>query len=183
MLITRKNWLNAEPRRYARIFAYKSRIIMSTTIVAPDATVSTGNPQVSSNEAIAIRSAADVARLVNGGAAKRNDARIVVAIALGGVFLDAYDLGALAFGIKDVAREFNLSPTGTGLVASAITFGAIIGAFIGGYLTDKIGRYRVFMADMFSLWWPRWPARLPPTNGYWAAHGLSWGWGSASTCR
>jgi len=149
MLITRKNWLNAEPRRYARIFAYKSRIIMSTTIVAPDATVSTGNPQVSSNETIAIRSAADVARLVNGGAAKRNDARIVVAIALGGVFLDAYDLGALAFGIKDVAREFNLSPTGTGLVASAITFGAIIGAFIGGYLTDKIGRYRVFMADMF----------------------------------
>ncbi|HEI8865817.1 TPA: MFS transporter [Serratia odorifera] len=122
---------------------------MSTTIVAPDASVSTGTPPASNHGAIAIRSAADVARLVNGGAAKRNDARIVVAIALGGVFLDAYDLGALAFGIKDVAREFNLSPTGTGLVASAITFGAIIGAFIGGYLTDKIGRYRVFMADMF----------------------------------
>ncbi|MGL6020403.1 MAG: MFS transporter, partial [Gibbsiella quercinecans] len=118
---------------------------MSTTIVAPAATSSTGI----TGAAVPIRNAADVANLVNGGAAKRNDARIVVAIALGGVFLDAYDLGALAFGIKDVAREFNLSPTGTGLVASAITFGAIIGAFIGGYLTDKIGRYRVFMADMF----------------------------------
>lgn len=118
---------------------------MSTTILAPAATSSTGI----TGAAVPIRNAADVANLVNGGAAKRNDARIVVAIALGGVFLDAYDLGALAFGIKDVAREFNLSPTGTGLVASAITFGAIIGAFIGGYLTDKIGRYRVFMADMF----------------------------------
>ena len=96
-----------------------------------------------------IRSAADVSSLVNRGAAIGSDARIVVAIALGGVFLDAYDLGALAFGVKDIAREFSLTPTGTGFVASAITFGAIVGALIGGYLTDKIGRYRVFMADMF----------------------------------
>jgi hypothetical protein len=96
-----------------------------------------------------IRSAADVSQLVNRGAAVGSDARIVIAIALGGVFLDAYDLGALAFGVKDITREFSLTPTGTGLVASAITFGAIIGAFLGGYLTDKIGRYRVFMADMF----------------------------------
>ncbi|WP_244815004.1 MFS transporter [Caballeronia sp. Lep1P3] len=96
-----------------------------------------------------IRSAADVSSLVNRGAAIGSDARIVVAIALGGIFLDAYDLGALAFGVKDIAREFSLTPTGTGFVASAITFGAIIGAFLGGYLTDRIGRYRVFMADMF----------------------------------
>jgi len=96
-----------------------------------------------------IRSAADVSDLVNRGAAVGSDARVVIAIALGGVFLDAYDLGALAFGVKDIAREFSLTPTGTGFVASAITFGAIIGALFGGYLTDKIGRYRVFMADMF----------------------------------
>ncbi len=96
-----------------------------------------------------IRSAADVSQLVNAGAARGSNARIVVAIALGGVFLDAYDLGALAFGLKDVAREFSLTPAGTGFVASAITFGAIVGAFLGGFLTDRIGRYRVFMADMF----------------------------------
>ncbi|PLZ04303.1 MFS transporter [Burkholderia sp. WAC0059] len=96
-----------------------------------------------------IRSAADVSQLVNDGAARGSHARIVVAIALGGVFLDAYDLGALAFGMKDISREFALSPTGAGFVASAITFGAIVGAFIGGFLTDRIGRYRVFMADMF----------------------------------
>lgn len=95
-----------------------------------------------------IRSAADVAQLVNRGGAQVSNARWVVAIALGGVFLDAYDLGALAFGIKDVSHEFNLTPAGTGMVASAITFGAIVGAFLGGYFTDRIGRYRVFMADM-----------------------------------
>lgn len=98
-----------------------------------------------------IRSAADVARLVNDGGAAVSNARIVVAIALGGIFLDAYDLGALAFGLKDVTREFGLTPAGTGMVASAITFGAIVGALLGGYLTDRIGRYRVFMADMLCF--------------------------------
>lgn len=105
--------------------------------------------EVPSGKAEIIRSAADVSQLVNNSTQARSNARIVIGIALGGVFLDAYDLGALAFGIKDVTREFNLSPAGTGMVASAITFGAIVGALIGGYLTDKIGRYRVFMADMF----------------------------------
>ncbi len=95
-----------------------------------------------------VRNAADVTQMVNEGSQGRANARIVIGIALGGIFLDAYDLGALAFGIKDITREFNLTPAGTGMVASAITFGAIVGALIGGYLTDKIGRYRVFMADM-----------------------------------
>ncbi|WP_228875024.1 MFS transporter [Paraburkholderia saeva] len=117
---------------------------MSTTFAPVQAPVSKTGPAKP-----VIRSASDVSSLVNQGAAAGSDARIVVAIALGGVFLDAYDLGALAFGLKDVAREFSLTPAGTGLVASAITFGAIFGAFFGGFLTDKIGRYRVFMADMF----------------------------------
>lgn len=100
-------------------------------------------------EPVTLRQAADVSRLVNTSTQARSNARIVIGIALGGVFLDAYDLGALAFGMKDVTREFGLSPAGAGMVASSIAFGAIVGALIGGYLTDKIGRYRVFMADMF----------------------------------
>ncbi|WP_342051511.1 MULTISPECIES: MFS transporter [unclassified Cupriavidus] len=119
---------------------------MSVDLALPPGTAA--NAAASSSSKATIRSAADVARLVNEGGAKVSNARMVVAIALGGVFLDAYDLGALAFGLKDVAKEFNLTPAGTGMVASAITFGAIVGAFLGGYFTDRIGRYRVFMADM-----------------------------------
>ncbi|BCF89555.1 MULTISPECIES: MFS transporter [Paraburkholderia] len=118
-----------------------------STVLAPETGVAQASSRAHSKPVI--RSAADVSALVNQGAAIGSDARIVVAIALGGVFLDAYDLGALAFGLKDVAREFSLTPAGTGFVASAITFGAIVGAFLGGFLTDRIGRYRVFMADMF----------------------------------
>lgn len=123
---------------------------MSTSFAASSAAVSGNHPHSAAGDNPAvIRSAADITRLVNQGASTLSDARIVIAIALGGVFLDAYDLGALAFGMKDITREFGLSPSGAGMVASAITFGAIIGALFGGYLTDKIGRYRVFMADMF----------------------------------
>lgn len=123
---------------------------MSDTIAASNAASSGyNNTSAAGEQPTLIRSAADITRLVNQGATKLSDARIVVAIALGGVFLDAYDLGGLAFGMKDITRQFGLSPSGAGLVASAITLGAIVGALFGGYLTDKIGRYRVFMADMF----------------------------------
>jgi MFS family permease len=123
------------------------REIMST--VAFPSTVT--DPQAPAGNAVpptVIRSAQDVSRIVNAGAAKGSNARIVIAIALGGVFLDAYDLTSLAYGIKDIARQFSLSPVQVGFVSSAITFGAILGALFGGYLTDRIGRYRVFMADM-----------------------------------
>ena len=123
----------------------RNRLIMSVSL-APERAAAGA---VTDDPRPVIKSAADVSRLVNSGAAIGSDARVVVAIALGGIFLDAYDLGALAFGMKDIAREFSLTPTGSGFVAAAITFGAIIGAFLGGYLTDKVGRYRVFMADMF----------------------------------
>ncbi|MBT0724965.1 MFS transporter [Rosenbergiella sp. S61] len=96
-----------------------------------------------------VHNAADVSRLINTSSVSSNNARMIVALALGGIFLDAYDLGALAFGVKDITAQFALSATQVGMVVSAITFGAIIGALLGGYLTDKIGRYRVFMADMF----------------------------------
>ena len=64
------------------------------------------------------------------------------------MFIDAYDLTTLSFGIEQVISEFSLSPVMTGVVASAIVCGTIVGNLIGGWLTDKIGRYRVFMADM-----------------------------------
>ncbi|WEY40638.1 MFS transporter [Paraburkholderia sp. SUR17] len=105
-------------------------------------------PHHDSTAPLVVRSAEDVARIVGSGAAKGGNARWVIAIALGGVFLDAYDLTSLAYGVKDIAREFALSPAQVGLVSAAITFGAILGALVGGYLTDRIGRYRVFMADM-----------------------------------
>ncbi|NUY04450.1 MFS transporter [Paraburkholderia youngii] len=119
---------------------------MSTVAIPSTPLDASAQPEIS--RPAVIRSPQDVARIVNAGAAKGSNARIVIAIALGGVFLDAYDLTSLAYGIKDIAKQFALAPVQVGFVSSAITFGAILGALFGGYLTDRIGRYRVFMADM-----------------------------------
>lgn len=75
---------------------------MSDSIAASNA-ASSGSfsaADAASDQPVVIRSASDITQLVNRGAAKLSDARVVIAIALGGVFLDAYDLGALAFGMK-----------------------------------------------------------------------------------
>jgi MFS family permease len=95
-----------------------------------------------------VSSASDVARLINTRSDKNSYARMIVFLALGGVFLDAYDLTTLSYGIDDVVREFSLTPTLTGLVTSSIMIGTIVGNLLGGWLTDKYGRYSVFMADM-----------------------------------
>ena len=131
-----------------RRFSHSCEREIMSTVAFPS---TEADPQTSAGNAArptVIRNAQDVSRIVSAGAAKGSNARIVIAIALGGVFLDAYDLTSLAYGIKDIARQFSLSPVQVGFVSSAITFGAILGALFGGYLTDRIGRYRVFMADM-----------------------------------
>ncbi|WP_338568553.1 MFS transporter [Erwinia billingiae] len=95
-----------------------------------------------------IRSVSDVANVINSSSSKNSYARWIVFLALGGVFLDAYDLTTLSYGIDDVVKEFGLTPTLTGLVTSSIMIGTIVGNLVGGWLTDKYGRYSVFMADM-----------------------------------
>lgn len=60
----------------------------------------------------------------------------------------AADFSSLAYGMRDITVQFGLSPVGAGIVNASIMVGAVVGALGGGYLVDKIGRYRVFMADM-----------------------------------
>ena len=95
-----------------------------------------------------IRSADDIAALINRGPTGTGHANIIVLLALGGVFLDAYDLTTLSYGIGDVQKHFGLTGSQTGMVAAAMSAGTIIGSLMGGWLTDRIGRYAVFMADM-----------------------------------
>lgn len=99
-------------------------------------------------EPLIIRSAADVARAVAHHATPQRGAALVVLLAFGGVFMDAYDFSSIAFGITEIKEQFGLGGTMTGVVNAAIMVGAAIGAMSGGVLVDKIGRYRLFMADM-----------------------------------
>lgn len=103
---------------------------------------------ISPSHSTPVRSVSDVAQLINTRTSNNSYARWIVFLALGGVFLDAYDLTTLSYGIDDVVKEFGLTPAITGLVTSSIMIGTIVGNLLGGWLTDKYGRYSVFMADM-----------------------------------
>jgi MFS family permease len=64
------------------------------------------------------------------------------------IFVEAWDLYSIAFVLIFIKQQFNPSAALLGLAAAGTQGGAIIGAFLGGWLSDKIGRRIVFMSTM-----------------------------------
>jgi len=99
-------------------------------------------------ERIVVREARDVVDAINTGRVRGGNEKAIVVIALGGIFIDAYDFTSLAFGLPEIAEQFGLGAFAQGVVGASIMIGALLGALFGGYLVDRIGRYKMFMADM-----------------------------------
>ncbi|WP_229663884.1 MFS transporter [Brevibacterium sediminis] len=95
-----------------------------------------------------VSSAADIHSILAEFGSQGTKTTAVIILALGGIFMDAYDFSSLAFGITAIQEQFGLNGFMTGLVNASIMVGAVIGALFGGYLVDRFGRYRLFMADM-----------------------------------
>ncbi|MCF2574259.1 MFS transporter [Brevibacterium sp. UCMA 11754] len=95
-----------------------------------------------------IRCASDIHSVLAEFGSQGTKTKAVIILALGGIFMDAYDFSSLAFGITAIKEQFGLSGFMTGLVNASIMVGAVIGALFGGYLVDRFGRYKLFMADM-----------------------------------
>ncbi len=68
---------------------------------------------------VVLRSAEDVAKFVDQQPTTRKS-WLVVAIALGGVFADAYDFASLGVGSEPLKLEFGLSPIEVGGVTTAM---------------------------------------------------------------
>ncbi|PWH07877.1 MFS transporter [Brachybacterium endophyticum] len=104
----------------------------------------TGAPATS----LRVSTAADVHRILSDLGSRSPKATAVILLALGGIFMDAYDFSSIAFGMPAITEQFGLTGFMTGLVNASIMIGAVVGALSGGYLVDRFGRYRLFMADM-----------------------------------
>jgi MFS family permease len=102
------------------------------------------------NAEIVIRSARDVSRFIDEHPASRTSLMIVF-IALGGVFVDAYDFTSLGIGVVQLKNSFHLTPFELGSVTATMAFGAFLGALWGGYFTDKVGRLKMFLLDLLFL--------------------------------
>lgn len=100
---------------------------------------------------IILRHPGDVQRLINDGVIRSGNSRFIVIIALAGIFMDAFDFTSIAFGLTYVQKEFAFSALELGLASGVILIGALVGSLSGGVLMDRIGREKVFTADLVML--------------------------------
>jgi MFS family permease len=64
------------------------------------------------------------------------------------ILVEAWDLYSIAFVLIFIKQQYNPDPLLLGLAAAGTQGGALIGAIIGGWLSDKIGRRVMFLATM-----------------------------------
>ncbi|WP_344309987.1 MFS transporter [Brevibacterium samyangense] len=121
----------------------------STPAATPPAGTATGTSSTApTGVREVVRSAADVNRILAVHGSRGTKSKAIILLALGGIFMDAYDFSSLAFGITAIREQFGLNGFMTGLVNASIMVGAVVGAIFGGVLVDRFGRYKLFMADM-----------------------------------
>lgn len=65
------------------------------------------------------------------------------------LIFDGYDMGIYGVTLPSIMKELNLTPTQTGLLASAGMFGMMFGALLFGMLSDIIGRKKVIIIGIF----------------------------------
>ncbi|MBB5158886.1 MFS transporter [Saccharopolyspora phatthalungensis] len=97
---------------------------------------------------LVVRSKRDIIDYVNSHPTGTRRTKILAFIALGGVFVDAYDFTSLGIGIDSLKHQLGLSPFELGSVTAIMAVGAMLGALVGGYVVDKIGRFKLFILDL-----------------------------------
>ena len=69
----------------------------------------------------------------------------------GSAFLDGYIIGIIAVALSVMQPQFDMSLTVIGLIGTATLVGMFVGGIAGGYLTDIIGRKKMFLIDMVVM--------------------------------
>ncbi|GAA1900620.1 MFS transporter [Lapillicoccus jejuensis] len=64
------------------------------------------------------------------------------------ILIEAWDLYAISFVLIFIKAEYDPSAVELGLATAAVQGGALVGALLGGYVADRLGRKRVFILTM-----------------------------------
>ncbi len=70
---------------------------------------------------------------------------------LASLFVEAWDFYSIAFVLVFIREQYSPPPLLLGLTAAAVQAGAVVGALLGGWLTDKLGRRLMFMASIIMF--------------------------------
>ena len=69
----------------------------------------------------------------------------------GSAFIDGYIIGIIAVALSVMQSQFDMSLTVMGMIGTATLAGMFVGGIIGGYLTDLVGRKKMFLIDMLVM--------------------------------
>jgi MFS transporter, putative metabolite transport protein len=72
-------------------------------------------------------------------------------LASGGTLLDGLSIFSLGIAMPLITSRFALGPLMVGLIGSALVFGAVFGAALGGAAADRFGRKPAFLIDMIII--------------------------------
>ncbi len=100
-------------------------------------------------ENVTVRTRRDIIDFVNSHPQGSRRGKIMAFIALGGIFIDAYDFTSLSIGVDSLREQLGLTPFQVGSVTAIMAVGALVGALAGGYIADRIGRFKLFIIDLF----------------------------------
>jgi AAHS family 4-hydroxybenzoate transporter-like MFS transporter len=87
----------------------------------------------------------DVAAVINNGEISGFQRQIFI-IGMLIMMCDGFDTQAVAYVAPSIVAEWKLEPGTFGPVFAAVLLGSMAGAFVFGYLADKLGRYRTLAA-------------------------------------
>lgn len=66
-------------------------------------------------------------------------------------FLDGYVLGIIAISLSVMNTQIPMSPAMSGLIGMGVLAGMFLGSLFGGYITDIIGRKKMFFYDFLFI--------------------------------
>lgn len=69
----------------------------------------------------------------------------------GGPFLDGYVLVMIGVALEQLTPIFHLDATWTGMLGAATLAGLFIGTSLFGYISDRVGRRKMFLADIIAI--------------------------------
>lgn len=71
--------------------------------------------------------------------------------ASGGPFIDGYALSVIGIALITMVPGLSMSPGEVGLVGAASLVGVFVGGAVFGWLTDRVGRHAMYIADLLAL--------------------------------
>lgn len=75
----------------------------------------------------------------------------LIAYCSGCSIVAGYVVGAVAISLSTMSKQMPMTATMSGLVGTGTLIGMIFGSMIGGYITDKIGRKKMYVLDFLFM--------------------------------